>query len=168
VFTDRSRPVTGGTDAIVARSPGSVPDVFAEPVGGWSGAVAPAAQLQASDGDGLGSLSISGTTIAAAGTNAVYIFTEPHVGWSGVIPDTARIAVPGVQSVTLSGKTLVAVGEENVIDSFNLIARAPVFVLHQPAAGWQALASPHPRAFVQTAPGEGRWHHAGGPGRWRV
>jgi hypothetical protein len=149
-----SAPVAAGSNAIVARSPGSAPEVFAEPAGGWSGTVAPAAQLQASDGAGLGSVSMSQTTIAAAGTNAVYLFTEPHGGWSGVIHETARIAVPGVRSVTLSGKTLVAVGEENVIDSFNLVARAPVFMLHEQAAGWQAVRSPQPRAFVQTAPGQ--------------
>ena len=71
-----------------------------------------------------------------------------------MIHETARIPVPGVRWVTLSGRTLVSLGEENVIDSFNLIARAPVFVLRRPAAGWQVLTSPQPRAFVQTAPGQ--------------
>jgi hypothetical protein len=81
-------------------------------------------------------------------TTTVYIFTEPAGGWSGVIHETARLPISGVRAATLSGKTLVALGAGNVIDSHELVVRAPVFVLRRPAAGWQALTAPQPRAFV--------------------
>jgi hypothetical protein len=35
-----------------------------------------------------------------------------------------------------------------VIDRDALVVRAPVYALRRPAAGWQALTSPRPRAFV--------------------
>ena len=130
--------------------------VFTEPAGGWSGTVAPAAQLQASDGAPLGYASMSGNTVAAVGiqsvnTNnrtAVYIFTEPAGGWSGVIHETARIPLADIESLTLSGHTLVAIGggETKALD---VVARAPVFVLRRPPGGWGALKPPQPSAFVR-------------------
>jgi hypothetical protein len=138
---DSLAPVAAGTNTIVAFTQTEL-QVFAEPTGGWSGPVAPAAQLQASDGSSLGAVSMSGTTVAAAGPHAVYLFTEPAGGWSGVIHESARIPLAGAESLSLSGQTLTAVGG-------GTNGRAPVYVLHQPAAGWQAVGRPQPRAFVQ-------------------
>jgi hypothetical protein len=85
----------------------------------------------------------------------VYVFTEPTSGWSGVVREAARITLPGaVTAATLSGTTLIALGEDEVIGAHENVARAPVFVLRRPAAGWRKLKSPQPRAFVQTGPGQ--------------
>jgi hypothetical protein len=156
-----AEPVAAGSSTVLTGSPGifgpvSALQVFNEPAGGWSGTVAPAAQLQPTDGAELGYASMSGSTIAAVGfksvnstdRTAVYIFTEPDGGWSGVIHETARLPVAGIESLALSGHSLVAIGggETKELDA---VAQAPVFVVRRPAGGWGALKRPQPRAFVR-------------------
>jgi hypothetical protein len=158
-LADNSAPVAAGANTIVTAAGLATLEVFAEPSAGWSGTVAPAAQLQTSDGVNLSSVSMSGTTIAAVGqgegVKAVYIFTEPAGGWSGVIHETARITFPDfLRAATLSGTTLVALGAGDLIDPHENVVRTPVFVLRRPAAGWQTLSASQARAFVQTGPGQ--------------
>jgi hypothetical protein len=88
-------PAASGGTAVVAEVGQSDPsgvDVFAEPAGGWSGSVAQAATLVASDGAQLSDPEISGGVVTAAGDGpgpgetAVYVFDEPLGGWSGGDP----------------------------------------------------------------------------------
>jgi hypothetical protein len=154
-------PVAASSSTVLTGSGGifgseSALQVFTEPAGGWSGTVAPAAQLQPSDAAPLGYASMSGDTVAAVGfkrvnstdRTAVYIFTEPAGGWSGVIHETARIPLADIESLTLSGRTLVAIGGGETKAS-DVVARAPVFVLRRPAGGWAALTRSQPSAFVR-------------------
>jgi hypothetical protein len=75
--------------------------VYNEPTLGWSGALAPAAELTASDGtrgDSFGTVAVSGSTIAVAAGGGpgnlshVYLFSEPAVGWSGPETESSELA----------------------------------------------------------------------------
>lgn len=141
--------VAAGGDTVVTAdlaagefAPGYL-QLFVRPGAGWSGTIAPAAQLQTSDGQPLFQAVVSGNTIVAVGVQAVYVFVKPAGGWSGVITDTARIPLAD-SSVALSGRTLVAVTDSE----FSEPPTAPVYVLHRPTAGWQAATLPQPVASI--------------------
>jgi hypothetical protein len=80
--------------------------VYDEPAGGWSGTVAPSAELHAptlAGGDFGTSVAVLGSAIAVAGSNpkrdragnidssAVYVFTEPPTGWAGLPRPSATL-----------------------------------------------------------------------------
>ena len=72
--------------------------MFTESATGWSGTIAPVAQLAGpfafNEGHGL---AISGQTIFVGSGGYVYVFVEPPVGWSGTIRPSARLRLPGGQ-----------------------------------------------------------------------
>jgi formylmethanofuran dehydrogenase subunit D len=83
--------ISGGTVIVNAKSstgPG-FDDVFAEPAGGWSGTVMPAARLVAPDGENLGVGAVYGNTVVAFAANPedtmafAYVFVEPAQGGLG-------------------------------------------------------------------------------------
>jgi hypothetical protein len=178
-FTGASGPaahleVSTGTEVVAASSSivlthvpadyGTAPtpqilQVFTEPSGGWSGTVAPAAQLQASDGAGLGYASMSDGTVAAVGManidrstpTALYIFSEPAGGWSGVIHETARIPLTDIESLSLAGDTLVAIGGGQT-KTLGAVAQAPVFVAAPPR---RRLGGAEAAAAERLRPGAG-------------
>jgi hypothetical protein len=75
--------------------------VYNEPTAGWSGALAPAAELTASDGTQGGyfggALAMSGSTIVSeqrggpGGLSYAYLFSEPATGWSGQLTESSEL-----------------------------------------------------------------------------
>lgn len=148
-------PIVATPHTVVAMSSPSTLEVFTEPAGGWAGVVAPSATLQASNGEDLESASLSGSTIAAVGqsTGQVHLFTEPAGGWSGLVDDSAQIQIPGgAAAATLSGRTLTALGIGQTINPEQLDWEFGVFVVRQPAEGWQSATVSQPRAYVRAGP----------------
>ncbi|MGP8204686.1 MAG: hypothetical protein ACLQVK_01295, partial [Acidimicrobiales bacterium] len=75
--------------------------VYNEPAAGWSGVLAPAAELTASDGTGdnsFGTVAVSGSTIAVlessrnpGSSSSVLLFSEPASGWSGHLTESSEL-----------------------------------------------------------------------------
>ena len=75
--------------------------VYNEPAAGWSGALAPAAELTASDGTGdnsFGTVAVSGNSIAVlessrnpGSLNGALLFSEPAAGWSGHLTESSEL-----------------------------------------------------------------------------
>jgi len=150
-------PVAATSHMVVATSDSSPGlQIFTEPVGGWSGTVAPSATLQPSDGDDLGDVTVAGSTIAALGQDdyQVHLFSEPAGGWSGLVADSAQIQVSGGASVaTLSGRTLTVWGADQ-FDPPQPGAPLGVFRIREPAGGWRSATVSRPRAYVQPGPND--------------
>jgi hypothetical protein len=135
--------VVSGRVIVSSENPPEGPsrlDVFVEPVGGWAGAVQPSAELSASDGANLDSVSISGSTVAAVGLDpatglgTIYVFTEPLGGWSGTLREVAKLTGPAgvsISDVAVSGRSIVAAIKSN---------RALIF--SEPAGGWAGNLRP--------------------------
>jgi hypothetical protein len=146
-------------DTVITGTGHGPAHVFTEPAGGWSGTVQPVAELSPSDGAQLTSVSMSGDTIMAIGLvhplgpSAIYVFTEPAGGWSGTVRQTARIPI-AASSLTLSGKTLAAIGAGRSLPGRGggrQLPQFPLYVLHRPAGGWSNQPAPKPRAFIQSS-----------------
>lgn len=117
-------------------------DVFGEPASGWSDST-PSARLSAANGEALGPVAVSGTTVVAGapevalgGPGAVYVFTEPGQGWAGDMHESAKLiasdAAPGARlggSVAVAGSLVFATGGGRV------------YVFREPAGGWSGTVS---------------------------
>lgn len=131
--------ISGGTAVVGERASGDslFEDVFVQPTGGWSGMVAPAARLAASDGARLTGAVIAGNTIVVAdfAGRALYVFTEPAAGWSGVVSETARLTdsrgAEFMGGLAFDGSAVFATAGRR-IDVFT-----------EPAAGWSGELHEH-------------------------
>jgi hypothetical protein len=124
--------------------------VFTKPGGGWSGAVASAATLIASDDlEAFDSVAVSGQTVIATGETFgpaskedLYVFTEPLGGWSGTVHPVSETTVD-IAGVSVSGQTLVLGG---TTDGTTVVAppgsEEPVLVYEEPATGWTGTLAP--------------------------
>ena len=97
--------------------------VYEQPVAGWSGAVAPAATLSASNGQALGGgIGVSGNVVV----EGPFIFAKPASGWANMT-ETARLS--------LSPSSLGDLANASVAISGNTIVEMN-FVFVEPAGGW--------------------------------
>jgi len=104
--------------------------VFVRPVRGWRSRTQ-TSKLTVSDGSGLGSVAISGDTVAAiAGDGAVYVYVKPKSGWANMTETAKLTASDGsaLDSVSISGNTVAATGGG--------AAGSAAYVFVKPASGW--------------------------------
>jgi hypothetical protein len=131
IAIDGQTVVAGSSDA--SDGGASAAYVFDEPPGGWSGGLHQSAKLVAG-GDGIGSVAISGQTIAATSVvyraflGRLYVFGEPSGGWSGTLHESAT-AEGSWNSVAVSGQAIFATAETGAPTS-------PVYVFSEPSGGW--------------------------------
>jgi hypothetical protein len=166
-------PALSGTAATVgalAVSPSTIvaeyglddDEVYAEPAGGWSGEITPAASLSDSSAATLpgavqmGRASVSGGAIAIEATPAttaplggpqnlpwIDVFAEPSDGWTGDLTETARLQDSDGRVLDLLGQQ----GSVVIADASNEQgSRVDVFA--EPAGGWSGTV--YQSATLQT------------------
>jgi hypothetical protein len=129
--------------------------VFTEPTGGWSSTTESAKltpQAGTLDGysPGVAALTVSGNTIAASGFEnaspsppALFLFTKPAGGWAGTLRQSATLVDSedsGLGFPVISGHDVLA-GAPSELDGTNVATVGPVFVFHEPSAGWSGTIS---------------------------
>jgi hypothetical protein len=96
------------------------------------------AKLTASDGASLGSVSISGSTVAATGSGAAYVFTQPTGGWANMTQTAKLTSSDGASlgSISISGAT-VAAGASTANTN-----QGAAYVFTEPGGGWANMNQP--------------------------
>jgi uncharacterized repeat protein (TIGR03803 family) len=149
--------VVVGASGTTTTLPGAI-DVFVKPAAGWAN-MTQIAKLTASDGDpflgsgpvGVSVVGISGDTIVAAGSSAVYVFVKPAGGWTNMT-ETAKLTAiePGAPTtwpVGIEGDTVVA-GNPNASSG-----AGAAYVWAKPASGWANMTQ-----TARLTASEGSWN----------
>lgn len=151
--------VAGAPEARVGTSTPGAAYVFTQPPGGWSGTVAEAAKLTASDLHGSGVsgfgsnfgeyVALSDDTVVVGDapgpgvTPQVYVYGMPAAGWHSET-ESAELTAPDGQlfgvlpnnafAPAVSGSQVALLGETSPHDPTT--ARGAVFVYERPSGGW--------------------------------
>jgi len=111
--------------------------VFGKPATGWSAMVSPA-NLTAADGDRLGGVAASDTTVVAgdasqgdAGLITALVFTRPAGGWNGSEHESAKLIAPSTGSGERAGP-LVAISGDTAFTSDG----GSVYAFNEAPGGW--------------------------------
>jgi len=109
--------------------------VFVEPESGWTN-MTETAQLSLPNGDGLGTVTITGNTIIAVGFPpdssdcALYVFVKPKSGWSSSAKPRARLSASTATNY---------LGYALAFDGSTVVATTPsssAYVFVEPVGGW--------------------------------
>jgi hypothetical protein len=122
--------------------------VYAEPAGGWSGTIGPAATLLPPiGGTSLNAspaiaVSSSGTEVFLTGSvgdrAAVFVYLEPAAGWSGNVRPSAVLSSTYADAGLVVSGDYVYVG----VGGFGEPAEPGVEIYHEPASGWTGTIEP--------------------------
>jgi Flp pilus assembly protein TadD len=130
--------------------------VFVKPAGGWSGQVAEAARLRASDeavAEEFGRSVAIDRDVAVVGVlgkftgvtrlrSSVYVFVKPAGGWSGQVAEAAQLATSDgatgddLGAVAVGGDTVAVAAQRLIQDEERTRSHWWTYLFVRPAAGW--------------------------------
>jgi len=153
---------SGNAAAIVN---GGIVYLFLKPPKGWSGKSAANAILSASNGDGLGSVAVSDSTVIAGAPGAtikanqnqgaVYVFVRPLTGWTSGTETAKLMASDGLAGDGLGASVATSGGK-------SVVAGAPganqgqgkTYAFVKPAKGWTNMRQSGEMIASDGAPGD--------------
>jgi FG-GAP repeat len=155
-----------GNTVVVAQNADSQSSgvcVFVEPAGGWVD-MSPTAVLSTSDGNGVGTVAISGNTIVAgsagetvngnSGQGAAYVYVRPAGGWSNLTQNAKLTASNGEMGDGL-GSSVAVSGNTVVTGAYGVNQQSgAAYVFVKPARGWEDMTQTAELGYTRAAAGQ--------------